>query len=365
MKKVLILAGIYWDDTFQRHQQFATYFTQMGYEVYFVEHIISTKFSFSKVWQVIKGKVGKKRDKVKKEQIKPDNVTVINLKLLNPMKGLFDIYNRNKINSFLKIYGKEFDIVVNYLPIQTTLYFQNQVNTKIKIYDCVRNFSAWQGYSKNVGQYEKKIVKASDLILTDSYYLTNKMREFSTDKVRQFLPVVTKDWMRGVENASRRSISEIKRIGYFGTVDEHVDVEVFAFLNSIGVQVHIWGIVKTEIPCDYVYYGYEVNMEVLSRQIVEKVDSLIIPYKDNMDGVIPAKMMQCIYTGLPIFISEFYDSKVLEEYLYVYSTREQLMSLLQGFDGDNHKHKQIKIKEFIETKNDVQQYEQFRKLFDS
>lgn len=47
MKKALFLTGIYWDETFQRHQQFAEYLADNGYTVYFVEHIVSSKFKIN------------------------------------------------------------------------------------------------------------------------------------------------------------------------------------------------------------------------------------------------------------------------------------------------------------------------------
>lgn len=34
MKKAMILAGISWSDTYQRHQQFAGYLLKMGYKVF-------------------------------------------------------------------------------------------------------------------------------------------------------------------------------------------------------------------------------------------------------------------------------------------------------------------------------------------
>ena len=95
MKKALVLAGINWNDTLQRHHQFAYYFVKCGYDVDFIEHIISTKFSLNKFLQVIK-KSGQKTEKHANSINK--NIRVITPGLINPGGALFDIYNRYKAN---------------------------------------------------------------------------------------------------------------------------------------------------------------------------------------------------------------------------------------------------------------------------
>ncbi|EKF9172496.1 hypothetical protein O1B22_003582 [Vibrio cholerae] len=65
-----------------------------------------------------------------------------------------------------------------------------------------------------------------------------------------------------------------------------------------------------------------------------------------MDGVIPAKIVQSCMTGMPIFISSFYDSNLLSDYLYVYDNNEDLRGLLEGFSFFEHSSKEAKIRDF-------------------
>lgn len=131
MKKTLMLTGIYWDETLQRHQQFAEYLLLSGYQVFFVEHIISSKFTLNKT---ITGLLNYNKETFRKHNKKPENICTINPNFLFPT-GLFALINKYKTKKFLKEVGREFDLVFNYLPISTTRYIIEQISYHTLIYD--------------------------------------------------------------------------------------------------------------------------------------------------------------------------------------------------------------------------------------
>ncbi len=59
-KRVLILSGIPWNTTFQRHHKISLFLNSLGYEVIFVEKIPSSKFSINKLFS----RIAKKFEKV-------------------------------------------------------------------------------------------------------------------------------------------------------------------------------------------------------------------------------------------------------------------------------------------------------------
>lgn len=352
MKKALILSGIYWNDSLQRHQQFATYLSKLGYEVYFIEHIISSKFSLKKVLK----KLYITNNKKFTTNFVPEKINIIDMKFLNPEEGIFKVINIYKINKMLKFIGNEFDIVINYLPINTTRWILEKIHTKKLIYDCVRNFENWPGYRENILEEEKLLIKKSNIIFTDSYFLTEKFKNYKKE-IFQFLPIANNAWNKGCSRV--KEIKEIKNIGYFGSIGNHLDIEIFKFLIEKGYKLHIWGNLEENMNIDYIYHGNFNNLTKLSEDILKNIDAFILPYPKTIDGVIPAKILQCLRTFLPVFIGEFYDSKKLKEYLYIYRDKNELLKEITNFNNNEFLLKKNKIRKFIEDKNEINQFNIF------
>lgn len=361
-KRVLILSGIPWDATIQRHHHMAWFFKKMGYEVVFIEKIPSSKFTIKKLINRIIKIYDSKSNSVKVDK---DTIKVINPKLVNPMGSLFKLINKYKINKLILEIGKEFDIVINYLPINTTYYLINNINSKIKIYDCVRDFENWGGYPKNISEFEREIILMSNLILTDSYYLTNKIKKkYNVLNVHQMLPTVSEKQLSIFRKCQLKD--KIKDILYFGTVGSHVDVNILNNLITDGFNVHIIGEIEKGISLNekIIYHGFISSIDLLAEYVVKYADAIIIPYKGNMDGVIPAKLMQCMATGLPIFINNFYDTNALRSYLYVYDTYEELLELISNYNLKNHKKIAEEMIKFSEQNITENQYNNLKSLIE-
>ncbi|AMQ07890.1 hypothetical protein [Sporosarcina psychrophila] len=334
-KRVLILAGIPWDTTIQRHHNFANLLNELDYEVFFVEKIPSSKFTVKKLVGRIRKKNRGKKDHL---IVNRNNIRVINHFFLNPIRGIFWAINKYQVRKLVEKVGTDFEIVINYLPVNTTCNILENIKAKIIIYDCVRDFENWGGYPADVNVIEKKLVLSSSIILTDSYYLTDKIRNrYNEANVLQILPTVDEKQMSILKNS--RLKNEINNILYFGAVGNHIDVHILNKLADDGYQVHIIGEIHQGIHLNnrIINHGFISDLELLAREIVNYADAIIIPYKGNMDGVIPAKLMQCIATGLPIFINKFYDSKMLNQYLYLYEDYKDLNRLIEQFDIERHK----------------------------
>lgn len=362
MKKALILSGIYWNDSFQRHQQFTLYLLKMGYEVYFIEHIISTKFSIKKFINIL---LNYKKDKKIINNSKPKNLHVLNMKFINPQNGFFKLINYIKVLKLLKIIEeKKFDLIINYLPINTTRFILEKVFTSKLVYDCVRDFENWDGcIKKNIKIEEKLLFEKSDIIFTDSYYLKEKLKK-SNKKIIQFLPVANDYWIRGCQRVKK--VTQIRKIGYFGTIGKHIDTEILKKLKKDNYELHFWGIKEKGMKFqDYVYHGYKDNLTELAEEIIENVDAIILPYNKLLKGVIPAKMLQALTTFLPVFMVEFYDSKKLKEYIYIYNNYIDLREQLKNFSEEDFFIKKNKIKDFLRDKNEEKQFKLFEESINS
>lgn len=342
-KKVLILAGIPWDTTIQRHHNISWFLEENNYDVYFVEKIPSSNFSFKKLKSALKNRANNKLE------VPSKGVKRYKTSFFNPHKGILKKYNKVKTKKIIKEVGNDFDIVITYLPINTTFLFLNEIKYKFLIYDCVRDFTNWGGYSKDIAKIEEELSKKVDLILTDSYYLTNKYKNYKYKTV-QILPTIDTESVNILTKAIIKK--QIKKIVYFGAVGQHINYNIFNKLSTLDYEVHIIGNVDLDIQeklsKKIVSHGFVNDLQELSRKIISIADAIIIPYKGDMNGVIPAKLMQCISTGLPIYINEFYDSLALDDLLYIYRDETELVKLLSQYSIGNHYNRNIKMKEYFE-----------------
>ncbi|RKI37717.1 hypothetical protein D7V86_20885 [bacterium D16-51] len=358
MKKALLLTGISWMDPLQRHQQFASYLSKLGYEVYFVEHIVSSKFSIKKVIQLFKtAKLNRTRPK---NEI-PSHVHLVNMGFINPGNGFFALVNFFKVIKMLKVYGKKYDLVINYLPINTTRFILNNIERKNTIYDCVRNFNGWGGYYKSIEKEEAYLSSIVNAIFCDSFYLKNKFRNAEVPVI-QFFPIANDKWLEGC--AIKKDIMKIKKIGYFGTIDKHIDINVFKLLINRGYEIHFWGVIECEVDLKLYRHGYVKDLGVLASQIIATVDAILLPYRGNMDGVIPAKMFQALSTKLPVFCSNFYDSRYLNKYIYVYNSKKELVELMSNYTLKQHMEKVKCIDEFLGGKDESNQFQKFKRAIE-
>lgn len=361
MKKILILTGVDWDSTYQRHQRIANYISKEGYEVFYIGNIVSSKFTLKALIKFFYRELNKNYNKNFKEK----NIKIINKRFLNPQL-LFRNYNYFYVKRILKEIGNEFDLVINYLPIETTEYFIKNIKYKILIYDCVRNFKTWGGYPKNIEKIENNLIKKSDYIFVDSFYLKDKLKnQFPEKDIIQLLPTITNQELE-VYKKYQKKPTLIKRIVYFGMIDDrNLDIELLNEL-SIEYEIILIGKIKGKIKISdrIKILQYISDLEKLAKTIMEIADAIILPYSNNMDGVIPAKTIQVIATGLPIYVKEFYDSIKLREYWYTYKDLKELKQKIKYYNEENMKMNEIKRKEFLNKNLEEKNFKVIKKIIE-
>jgi hypothetical protein len=353
MKKILILSGIPWNTTYQRHHQIANVLSNNNSKVYFIEHIPSSKFSLYKIRNLFLNFYHK--NKVKVSIPINANIKIIKIHLLFPGTGLFYLWNKFAIKTFLKKNGSVFDVIINYLPINTTMYIMDKTIHNVIVYDCVRDFSNWIGYYKNVKRIEQQLCNIADLIFTDSFYLTNKMKRLveNENKVHQIFPTIDKNLLPYMNIFKKKHVTKIKSLAYIGTLSKHTDVELIVKISKLNFTINIYGIIDSSIShilhTNIVYKGFFNDTSILLQSVHKENDAVIIPYKGNMDGVIPAKLIISLITMLPVFINDFFDSRLLTELLFVYSSHEDLLEQLSFFDSKLFLKKIYSIQTFIKS----------------
>ncbi|MEY0068676.1 hypothetical protein AB7W80_11910 [Providencia rettgeri] len=332
-KKALVISGIHWNATWQRHQEFSSILANNGYQVDFLQANKTTIPSLGKIKNIL---VNKNKNKNKNKT--PEKIKIKTSWQIPPIK--FSYYINRVLSIFFHrdILSKEYDIIISYVPTDLSVYLLKKNNNKF-IFDCVRAFSIWSGYSTSLYKNEKYIYKNSKNIICDSFFI--KDIYLKNNKVTQIITPIE------ALQIKPREINEIKSICYFGSISKHIDISLFEKILERNIDIYFWGVVDKDItlPNSIKIMGYESDQNILAKKILEKSDAIIIPYIGNMDGVFPAKLILSISMEIPIFISSFFDSEKLKEILYVYNSHDDFFNLLDGFQPQ----------EFVE-KNKVAQF---------
>ena len=335
-KAVLIISGINWNSPIQRHHQFAHYFCKRGFDVDFLEGMKTSKIglqSLRRAW------LNRRTSNNSRVNLLPNGLRIVSMKIMPPSRM------SKSVNNFLfflqrTMLRKRYDLIVTFVPVDIVPWVR--VYTKGVIwYDCVRAFKIWGGYSSALYENEKELIQAADIFTCDSFFIKEVYADSVVDgsSPNQIIPPFPD--FDSIAPLSRKPI----RIGYFGSLGEHVDLNLFNILAQRGFELHYWG--SDEPPSFVKNHGYFELEETLLNSLVSTVDILLIPYLSNVDGVYPAKLNQALSTGLPVFSSRFYDSVRMSEFLYIYESDTNLINQLGDFDYVEWKNKNKKIKEVV------------------
>ncbi|MEM7888911.1 hypothetical protein Q4Q78_14590, partial [Morganella morganii] len=236
---------------------------------------------------------------------------------------------------------KKYDLIISYVPTDISIFILKKES--YFIFDCVRAFSIWGGYSLSLYKNEQVVYNKYNKIICDSYFIKEVyLKKYKVTQVitpLNFLPFII----------YKNNPKKIKKICYFGSISKHIDLEIFNNLIKKGYLLYFWGQIDSDIkiPTEVINMGYETDQSKLANNIVAYSDAIIIPYSGNMDGVFPAKLLMSMSIEMPIFISNFYDSVKLKEFLYVYNNMEDLICKINNFNINDYYERRIKMKNFM------------------
>lgn len=358
MKKALVISGISWNSAYQRHQLNSNLLASYGFDVDFLEACKTSKVTAVKLFRVLLRLAGNRFSGGSSKSYvnnNSNNINVISSKFLPP--GGWSTFINYFIFKFQlkKLLSKKYDLVLIYVPSDHFKFID--FKDSIVVYDCVRAFRVWGGYHKNLYLNEEYLTKKSDAVICDSFYIKNEYFKSFTESVKpiQLLPPIEVPFSPG------RHTGRIKNIGYFGSISEHIDIDLFRTLLDNGYIVHFWGQDPDSLlPAGVIEHGYVAEQTELLDSIVSHCDSLVIPYKNIADGVYPAKLGISLASKLPVFCSSFYDSIFLKKLLYVYSNADNLLEVIEGFNVESYTNKQNFVDAFLDDNKFSEYDEKFR-----
>ncbi|MGB6853608.1 MAG: hypothetical protein WBG49_13570, partial [Thermoanaerobaculia bacterium] len=300
---VVVISSVHWHFNWQRHHDIASRLAARGYEVVFVEPLPKRWPGLGEARRVLGRLSGRSTISGGGRQREAAGVDLVS-PLLLPDVGRAGRWINQTL--FVPVLARRLKrrvvnrplIVIDYLPISSSVALLRNLEPDLAVYDCVWDWSS-DPHSSPGTIREEELLANVDLVLADSPYLFEKMKK-AHPRVQRILPAVDLS-LYGPLDSSARAGGDSPLCGYFGQLGANIDLDVMRLLSQ---RFRLRLIGPVEAPLD----GFGSHTEVLGSvprerlpELLRDIDVLVLPYKreGHTRGVIPAKSFECLATGKP------------------------------------------------------------------
>lgn len=354
---VVILSGIRWDFLWQRHQILATLFARAGYPTVFVEttglrNLSPDPSTLRKVLRRLL-QAARKRKVPDDEGSKasgsgdrggtPSNLVVYSPLVAPPTWKVFRRLNRRLLvprvvrdlqRHFLKGVSP---VVVAYPPTRTTLDILSELKPRLTVYDCSENYEGFPGIPRDVKLTERELLDRADLVSCTSAFLLERVGPTRPDA---FLSGPGVDYdrfavLQGAQSAGAHSVGPVRTVCFFGHMsEERVDFSILTGLAERGFEVRLVGGLGRVGEGLFLIPGVDYRGEVSHADLpaaLSGTDAFIIPYRINALtlGISPAKIYECLATGIPVVATPLPELKRMERHIYLAEGAEGFAEVLR------------------------------------
>lgn len=250
------------------------------------------------------------------------------------------IYELNKL--YLKTYFnfiiKKFkpDFIWITFP-QLFDYIQSGTSCKI-IYDCMdlaTGFEFSDDFRLKVADQEKKLIKESDFVFASSKKLYSKLiEEYQCGNKLFLIRNAFGGQIISDKNIPKQNDKEpIYKIGYVGSINESFDFKkiLLTLDHKENIEYHLIGPLDQveEINNERIKFHGFIEYDKLYEN-VKNFDALIVPFKitERILAADPGKIYGYINYNKPIISVYYEELSYFSEFIYFYSSGEDLLKLL-------------------------------------
>jgi len=353
---VVILSGIRWDFLWQRHQILATLFAQAGYPTVFVEttglripspNLGTLRELLRRLLQAFRNRKvhGEESSKAPDSRDRggtPSNLVVYSPLVVPPTWKVFRRLNRRLlvprvVRDLRHLLKGISPVVVAYPPTRTTLDILSELKPRLTMYDCSENYEGFPGIPCDVKLTERELLGRADLVSCTSSFLLEKVRPTRPDA---FLSGPGVDYERfavlqGAQSAGTQPGGPVRTVCFFGHLsEERVEFSILTGLAERGFEVRLVGGLGRVEEGFFSTPGVEYWGKVSHAGLPEALagtDTFIIPYRINTLtlGISPAKIYECLATGIPVVATPLPELKRMEGHVYLAEGAEGFAEVLR------------------------------------
>jgi hypothetical protein len=245
--------------------------------------------------------------KKSKESVVNNGIEIINLPHLNSIT--------NKINGYLvnRQIGEEKDICITFIPSPSLKNVYEKYNSIF--YYCVHD-TMKQGYSKEIIEYEKELVKKSKRVFCDNEEVLSRLAMSEKSGYSHIFqpygkfilvpPPVPNNFFKECAYSVEYDFV------YFGSIHKDIDIQLMITLSK-EYKILLITNEKKLVGKEKGNFFFMDATSDLDRLVgyISTARFILLPYKNSsfMETVSPAKIYQSMATGKPIFSSNKYLTK--------------------------------------------------------
>lgn len=318
---VVFLSMIHWHFTWQVEHSFARGLAERGYDVRFVEPLPKRWPGLSEMGRVWGRLVGHSETAGHCYQPPVSGVTLFSPRLLPDTSPLLQRLNRRLfVPRIAAAVGRDAArplFVINYLPLPASLALMGQLQPDVTIYHCVNN---WEHdiYAAGTGIFrEAELARAADMVWTDSP--VNYVRNAAWVDDAILLPHVVDVALFTRARRPAGPAPARPLCAFFGNIGLNTNVDL---LRAVSQRYRLRLIGPARVPLE----GFATDTEILGPvpqkelpELLYDADVLLLPYIPSPynDGVMPAKLFECMATGKPIVAFGLAAVERYADYLYI------------------------------------------------
>ena len=313
--RVVIVSNNDWDGLWYQRQQFASMYAARGHQVLFINKTLQRTPRVKDF--VDRFFANKSVTKIKPNEI-PFNVTVKNIYTLPPYKWLNVVNKRIAASALANSEWRGCDLLITYVPTYSALDIVEDIHPKKWSYINVHNYNA-DKVLPDLLDSEKVVCGKADFLFADSVFNMNRLKEISRGReVFASEPGVNSTRFMAAYRGDEKE--KIHSVCYFGGIGEHLDFDVYNKLAECYRVVFIGQFNNAEVKNKF-SSKIEIIPPVSNSDLpylLRDMDVMGIFYKKNgyIDGVIPAKIYECISTLKPVLTSGMDNVSVLGRVIY-------------------------------------------------
>lgn len=333
---VLWFSNISWDFLWQRHQELACRFAAAGNRVIYIEPIGIRMPKWEDRYRLLARL--KNRRAAGTRQLRPvaQNVWAHD-PLVIPFQTIPFIHRRNVVSLTRALQGllvqfqASAPVIWTYVPTPLALDVIRRIPHKLLVYDCVDALTLNpKGVFDTYAAAERELSQQADVVFVTSYALYERQRPLNPYTYRVPNGVAFEKFAIPAPRVpSDLDAIPAPRLGFFGGIDERVDVELLAGLAARHPEWSfvMLGVVRTDVSPlraqrNVHFLGFKAH-DALPAYL-HHLDVLLMPYRVNAYSrhMYPAKLHECLAVGKPTVVTALPEFEPFHDVLYVAATPE-------------------------------------------
>lgn len=298
ISNVICFSHLRWDFVFQRPQHLLTRWAQ-DVSVYYFEEPVFGDYDTISLSETIDG-----------------NVTVLTPHLKSGMSEQeINKYVEILLLKFIKIYRISDYISWYYTPM--AISFTRNLKPTLIIYDCMDELSGFKGAHPELTKNEKALMNMSDVVFTGGHHLYEHKKHLH-DNIFPFPSSIDQEHFEsglGVADPQDQKTIPHPRAGFFGVIDERLDIELMDKLAQEMPDFH-FVMIGPVVKIDPASLPKHKNIHYLGQKKYSELpaylanwDVAILPFAKNESTkfISPTKTPEYLAAGKPVVSTSIHD----------------------------------------------------------